>query len=248
MPDAMSMEQIVDGVAGGAVTERETAIALHDYVRDRIKFGFNRYFDAGTPEQIAVCGTGHCNPKSRLLAALFRQVGLESHLHFVVIPKTILRGAIPGSRYWMIPVELSHSFVEVRVGGAWCAIDSHIVDTPLLQAALARLRREGGTMGYGVRIDSTNLWDGQSNAFSQYDPALVAEDHGRVDDPMAYFRSPRYRNHVMGLRFNTMFRLMGDVGVAGMNRHLDKLRTAEVRQSGEVSPRSAAVSGKGRNL
>jgi hypothetical protein len=28
----------------------------------------------------------------------------------------------------------------------------------------------------------------------------------------------------MGLRFNTMFRLMGDAGVAGMNAHLDKLR------------------------
>jgi hypothetical protein len=248
VPESPNVKQIVDRVAGGAATEREIAIALHDHVRDQVKFGFNRYFDAGTPEQVLVCGTGHCNPKSRLLVALFQQAGLESHLHFVVIPKTILRGAIPLSRYWMIPAELSHSYVEVRVGSAWCAIDSHIVDTPLLEAALARLRAEGLPMGYGVRIESTNVWDGQSNAFSQYDPGLVAEDHGRVDDPMAYFRSPRYRNHVMGLRFNTMFRLMGDAGVAGMNRHLDKLRTAEVRQPGEMSSRSAAVSGKGRNL
>ena len=29
---------------------------------------------------------------------------------------------------------------------------------------------------------------------------------------------------LVGLRFNTMFRLMGDAGVAGMNAHLDKLR------------------------
>jgi hypothetical protein len=243
-----SAKEIVDRVAGGAATEREIAIALHDHVRDHIKFGFNRYFDAGTPEQIMICGTGHCNPKSRLLVALFRQAGLESDLHFVVIPKTILRGAIPASRYWMIPAELSHSYVEARIGGSWVAIDSHIVDTPLLQAALARLRAEGGRMGYGVRTDSTNVWDGQSNAFSQYDPSLVVEDHGRVEDAMVYFRDPRYRNHVMGLRFNTMFRLMGDAGVAGMNRHLDKLRAARILQPGEAGLSGAAVSGKGRNL
>jgi len=146
-------------------------------------------------------------------------------MHFVVLPKDILKGALPASRYWMIPAELSHAYVEVQVEGAWVAIDSHIVDTPLLQAAKARLAAEGRALGYGVRADSTNAWDGQSDAFSQFDPGLMVEDHGRIDDLDAYFRSKKYRNQVLGLRFNTMFKLMGNAGVAAINAHIEGLRT-----------------------
>jgi hypothetical protein len=224
VPKAPTVAEVVEQVTARATTEREKAIALHNYVRDHVQFGFNKYFDAGKPDYILVCGVGHCNPKSRLLVSLFQAAGLESVQHFVVIPKDILKGAIPASRYWMIPAELSHSYVEVEVEGTWYAIDSHIVDEPLLQAARARLAAEGRTVGYGVRADSTNVWDGQSNAFSQFAQHMMIEDHGRVDDLEAYFESGKYRNLVLGLRFNTMFRLMGDAGVAGMNAHLDKLR------------------------
>ena len=53
-------------------TEREKAVALHDYVRDNIKFGFNRYFDLSTPDNTFDLGMGHCNPKGWLITALFR--------------------------------------------------------------------------------------------------------------------------------------------------------------------------------
>ena len=219
-----TVEETVGHVVAGATAECDKAIALHDYVRESVKFGFNKYFDAAPPDYVLACGYGHCNPKSRLLVALFRTAGLESYQHFVVIPKDILKRAIPASRYWMIPAELSHSYVEVKVQGRWYAIDSHIVDTPLLQGALDRLAREGRSLGYGVRIDSINTWDGQSDAFSQFDEDLVIEDHGRVKDLEAYFRDKRYRNRVLGLPFNTMFKLMGEVGVAPMNAHIDKIR------------------------
>ena len=236
MPDTPTVAKVVEQVVARTTTEREKAIALHDHVRERVKFGFNRYFDAGEPDYTLVCGVGHCNPKSRLLVALFRAAGLESYQHFVVIPKDILKGAMPASRYWMIPAELSHSYVEVKVEGNWCAIDSHIVDTPLLEAAQARLAAEGRALGYGVRVDSTNLWDGQSNAFSQFDRGLMVEDHGRVQDLDAYFRSRRYRNQVLGMRFNTMFNLMGDAGVAAINAHIEGLRGTSPRLSREQAP------------
>jgi len=224
VPNTPTVASVAQQIADEATTERTKAVALHDYVRDRIKFGFNKHFDAGNVDYILACGVGHCNPKTRLMVALFQAAGLESAQHFVVIPKDILKGAIPASRYWMIPAELSHSYTEVLVDGTWCSIDSYLVDTPLLRGAQARLAAEGRTLGYGARADSTNVWDGQSNAFSQFDQGMMIEDHGRVQDLESYFRSEKYRNHVMGLRFNTMFRLMGDAGVAGMNAHLDKLR------------------------
>ena len=39
------VREIVTQIADGLSTERQKAMALHDYVRDAIKFGFNRYFD-----------------------------------------------------------------------------------------------------------------------------------------------------------------------------------------------------------
>jgi hypothetical protein len=246
LPDVSTVAGVIAQVTAEASGERDTAVALHDYVREHVKFGFGKYFDAGKPDEILACGFGHCNPKSRLLVALFRAAGLDSCQHFVVLPKRILQGALPASRYWMIPPELSHSYVEVRIEGAWYAIDSHIVDTPLLEAAQARLAAEGRVLGCGVRVGSTNVWDGRSNAFSQYDPSLMIEDHGRIDDLAAYFHSRRYRNHVLGLRFNTMFRLMGEAGVAAINAHIEALREAAPRPAGgQAAARSEGVSKEG---
>ena len=228
MSIAQTVREVVEQVVVGTATEREKAIALHDYVRENVKFGFNKYFDAAQPDYTLAFGQGHCNPKSRLMVALFRAVGLEGHQHFVVIPKEILKGAILASRFWMIPAELSHSYVEVKVEGTWCAIDSYIVDTALLRAAQARLAKEGRSLGYGVRADSTNVWDGQSNAFSQFDQGMMIEDHGRVDDLEAYFRTRKYRNKVLGLRFNTMFKLMGNSGAAADNSHIEGIRTSSI--------------------
>ena len=66
--------------AGGrhAGTEREKAIALHDHVRDSVKFGFTRYCDATRPDYTLARAVGHCNPKSRLMVAFLRDIGLAA--------------------------------------------------------------------------------------------------------------------------------------------------------------------------
>ncbi len=224
MLKAQTVQAVVDQVVVKTAAEREKAIALHDYVRENVKFGFNKYFDATPPDYTLSCGHGHCNPKSRLMVALFRAAGLECYQHFVVIPKDILKGAISPSRYWMIPAELSHSYVEVKVEGKWCTIDSFIVDTPLLKGAQARLVQENRPLGYGARPDSINVWDGRSNAFSQFDKSMMIEDHGNIDDLGEYYNDKRYRHVVFGMRINTMFQFMGEFGVAPMNVYIEKLR------------------------
>ena len=182
MPKAQTVREVVKQIVAGSESELEIAIMLHNYVRDNVKFGFNKYFDAAPPDYTLACGYGHCNPKSQLMVSLFRAADLESYQHFVVIPKDILKDAIPASRYWMIPAELSHSYVEIKVEGVWCSIDSYIIDTPLLNSAQDMLAREGRLLGYGVRVGSITVWDGQGDAFSQFEQAMTIEDHGRVDD------------------------------------------------------------------
>ena len=224
MLNPQTVHEVIEQIVTKTSTECEKAIQLHDYVRNNVKFGFNKYFDASPPDYTLSYGYGHCNPKSRLMVALFRAVGLESYQHFVVIPKDILKDAVPPSRYWMMPAELSHSYVEVKVEGRWCMIDSFIVDTPLLKGAQAKLAHEKRALGYGVRSGSINVWDGHSDAFSQFDRNLMIEDHGRIDDLEAYFNDKRYRHVVFGMRFNTMFPFMGEFGVAPMNSYIDKIR------------------------
>ena len=219
-----SLELVLAQVLQDAQSEREKAVALHDFVRESVAFGFNKYFDAAPPEYTLACGKGHCNPKSQLMVALFQKSGFESFQHFVVVPKAILRGAIPASQFWMIPKEISHSYVDVRVDGQWHRIDSFIVDTPLLESASARLAQEGREMGYAVRQGSVNVWDGCGDAFSQFSEDLMIEDHGQVEDALIFYEDKRYRNKALGLPFNTVFRIMGELGVAPINRLIDRIR------------------------
>jgi transglutaminase-like putative cysteine protease len=224
MNKPQSVKEVFEQVVDHNASIRENAIALHDYVREKVKFGFNKYFDASTPDYTLAYGLGHCIPKSRLMVALFNMLGLEAYQHFVAIPKDILKGAIPSSQYWMIGTRISHSFVDVNVEETWCEIDSFIVDTPLLKGGTAKLVSEGRTFGYGVRTGSVNTWDGMSNAFSQFDWDMMLEDHGRVDNPEAFFGNKKYRNVVLGMKFNTIFKLMGEFGVSPINTNIESIR------------------------
>jgi hypothetical protein len=221
----VSVQEVAEQTTVGPASVRERAIALHDYVRDTVVFGFNRRFEAGSPEFVLSCRIGHCNPKSQLLVALLRAAGFEAHQHFVAIRSDILKGVFPAPQSWTLIPEVSHSYVDVEVDGRWCAIDSFSIDTPLLHAAQARLATERRTLGYGVRSDSTNIWDGQSDAFSQFSPGMEIEDHGRIDDLEAYFRSRHYRNRLFGIRFNTLIGLLGEIYVGPINANLDRLRS-----------------------
>lgn len=205
-------------------TERDKAIALHDYVRDNIKFGYNRFFDLSQPSQTLDLGVGHCNPQGALMVALFREVGLEAYNHFVVLPRELVQGTVSAKRYRLIPAELSHCITEVKVEGVWQNIDSYILDPALYTAGKARLAEEKLTMGYGTHVQATNHWDGTGDAFSQFNRDSMLEDHGRVTDLASYFHSDRYRHTVLGISLNAVFRIVGKRFEARSMAHLDRLR------------------------
>ena len=224
MPKAKTVKEVLDQFRSEDYPVAERAIALHDYVRENVRFGFNKYLDEDQPDYTLACGYGHCNAKSRLMVVLFRGIGLEAYQHFVVLPKKILEGASKKSRSWMVPDEISHSYVDVRIDGKWCAIDSFIIDTPYMKGAKARLAEEGRSFGYGVHSDSVNVWDGKSDAFSQFDQKLMIEDHGRIEDIEAYLRSNKYRTKFLGIPLGSIFRLIGERGLAPGNAYIDSLR------------------------
>jgi hypothetical protein len=194
------MNELVRTIVGDAATEREQAVRIHDYVRDRVRYGFTPRFDEATPGETLAAGVGHCNPQTRLFVEMARTAGLEARFHFVTIAGEILRGVQPN-----VPALISHGFAEVKVDGRWRKVDSYIVDPAHAAGALARLEREGREVGYGFHRRGTVVWDGASDAFSQLaDPAMIVADHGTWDRAEDFFRSPGYEHRLGPLSFSSL--------------------------------------------
>ncbi len=224
----LTINKKVAQITAGLKTEREKAIALHDYVCEKIKFGFTKHHDEAKPDYTLNCGIGHCNPKSELMVAFFREAGLEAFQHFVALPIDITFGISPPfiDRLMRLSTPtISHSYTEVKVEEKWYNIDSYILDTPFLNSALAKLTAEDKSFGFFTRKGATNKWNGQSDSFSQFSKEQMLEDHGRVDNLEAYFGSAQYRNKMFGLlRFNTLNMLMCGGPLALINSGFEKLR------------------------
>ncbi len=180
----------------GARSDRERAVRVHDFLRDRVRFGLTPWFDAAGPATTLRLGVGHCNPQGTLFTALLRELGIEARLHVVTLSNAVLRGLWPDGAG--PPPELSHAFSEVRLGGRWLRVDSYIVDPALRRGARVALDEQGWELGYGMHGAGTDRWDGRGDAFSQFaDPAMALEDHGPLDDLRRFLDDPAYR-HCLG--------------------------------------------------
>eukprot|EP00293_Proteomonas_sulcata_P003184 CAMPEP_0184326804 /NCGR_PEP_ID=MMETSP1049-20130417/142749_1 /TAXON_ID=77928 /ORGANISM="Proteomonas sulcata, Strain CCMP704" /LENGTH=207 /DNA_ID=CAMNT_0026649019 /DNA_START=104 /DNA_END=727 /DNA_ORIENTATION=- len=159
------------------MSERQKAVALHDFVRS-IPFGFNPRFEESLPEETLFWNKGHCTPKSRLLVSLLLATGIEARMHFVNINNDVLHKAtsLP------IPRVITHSYTEVKFQDSadWLKVDSYVIDPPKFQRAQEQNEndirlgsldpRVAGAGRYGIRaVGATNTWDGTQNAFSQLD-------------------------------------------------------------------------------
>ncbi len=123
-------------------TPRERAVAIHDFVRDEVRFGFTPHFYAMSAADVLAAGVGFSNTKSTLFIAMLRAAGIEARQQFVDLDATLLRGLLD----LRTPL-VDHSYTEVKLDGAWVATDSYVVDMPLFRAAQAALRVEGRRLG-----------------------------------------------------------------------------------------------------
>lgn len=165
-------EQLLDPI--------ERAIALHDWVRDEIRFGWGPRFYDETPAQTQRRRIGYSVTKSAALVQAYRLEGLEARLVFGEVDAAVMRGILgPG------PEMLDHAFVELRLAGEWIAFDSHLVDTPLREAAQAMLRAEGRHAGYGTHISAT----GRFASWSQFVPQMRGRVWGHFSGISDFHRS-----------------------------------------------------------
>lgn len=159
--DDEHLRHVAHDVAGeGDATTR--ARHVHDYVRDRVSFGFSHHFWRVKASEVLEAGRGHAIPKATLFTAMLRAVGVPARMHFVSIESDLLSGLLD------LPMpRLDHAVVEVWLGEQWLACDSYVVDPVYFEAASTRLRREGRRWGYGVHVDGRVEWSGRAPSFSQ---------------------------------------------------------------------------------
>ncbi len=190
------------------VTEPRVKLArIFYYVRDEIQFGFPPEGDFVTASQTIKRGYGQCNTKGTLFLALCRAVGIPARLHFSRISKEIQHGFFVGIFYALMPKEVTHSWLEVKVDGHWIAIDNYINDLVLHKAAVLALKQSGWTTGFSV-----SRKEGEPSAelelsgkqFSQM--GAVVYDDGTCDEPADFFSGPYYLNRP-GIIKRALYRL-----------------------------------------
>ena len=225
----MLIKQIIKQLSMKAKDDNDLAIQLHDYVRDNVRFGFTRNFDQASIAYTLERSSGHCNPKSMLLTALFNAAGFEAYQHFVLLKKQLLKGCVPFSVYTLLPKFISHSITDVRLISSWYSIDSYVIDSVLFHSIQNKLATAKRTIGFGSYIKATCIWDGKSSAFSQAGEAnLLVEDHGRITDVSDYYRSTLYKNRVLGKHMNYWLRLIGPLAFV-WEKHVNSV-TCQLRK------------------
>ena len=108
------IESLISKRGWRSLKEEEKAIAIYNFVRDEILFGYN-VSDHRKASRILKDGYGQCNTKGILLMALFRAAGIPSRIHGFMIDKALQKGAMTGIVYKSAPKEIFHSYVEAFI-------------------------------------------------------------------------------------------------------------------------------------
>lgn len=221
-------------LTAGETTRRARLASLFLFVRDEIKFGFPEDGDLVMASETLRTGFGQCNTKATLLLALCKASMIPARIHFSLIGKEIQKGFFTGIAYWMMPSQISHSWIEVDIEGRWRRIDTFINDLPLFEAACAELKRRGERTGFSIALS-----DGEASADLNLDNeafqqmAAVTDDQGVWDDPAEYYDSGLYRNRPGVLRLWFYQRLIGSI-----NRRVERLRSRWSKSTGPHIPSS----------
>lgn len=213
------VRSVASTIAPSSAAPKDRAIAIFHYVRDQIEFGFAGGFWKQTASDVLTVGKGFCQTKSTLMVALLRAAGVPARQVFVDIKADVLSGILdPGTPY------VDHSYVEVFIEGRWLKNDAYIVDAPMYHNAKQRLLDSGQMLGFGVHATGTHEWNGETDAFSQFnvldDYPISRRRWGVYDDVQAFYdQAPNTWNELNPLLRATMGAL-----ASGANRRAQKLR------------------------
>lgn len=205
--------------------EFERIGAIYDFVRNEIKFGYNRADDIPASEVLSD-GYGQCNTKGTLLMALFRAVGIGCRIHGFTIKKALQRGVVPELVYPIAPDNILHSWVEIKFDGNWVNLEGFILDEVFLKAIQRGVARED-LCGYGVGTENLSApqvaWEGKSTYIQK---TGINQDFGVFDSPDAL-----YERHQQ--KFSFIKKWLYRLAIRHwMNARVGKIRSGRLRIKG----------------
>jgi transglutaminase-like putative cysteine protease len=183
-------------------SDAERCVALHDFVRDEIEFGFTSDFESVRPEQTLELKRGHCNAQADLFRALLESAGIPARLRFVELDKEVLRYAVPWPVFVLLPPKLFHALTEVEIGGRRVRTDSYIFKTAMFQRQMEKLAQSGLTAGFGLGEESTCEWNATGDAFAQAHSSDVNDGNAVYQSLEAALIDKAGNNRLLGIHFN----------------------------------------------
>ncbi len=183
-----NIKDLIEKKGWAKLGEVDKVGAVYNFVRDEIKFGYNRSDNISASEVLAD-GYGQCNTKSILLMALLRVLGVECRIHGFTIDKSLQKGAITGFAYFSSPKNIVHSWVEVKVKGSWFDLEGVILDKKYLEALKTVFPNSRGTFcGYAVYIEDFPNFKVDWNLNSTYIQSKgINQDFGIFNSPDEFF-------------------------------------------------------------
>ena len=206
------IQELLSNITRDRNTDIDKAIAIHNYVRDNIIFGFSREFYDMKASEVLKAGKGFCNNQSTLFAAMLRGAGIPARHRFYSLSSTVLNGIInTGTKY------VDHAVVEVYLNDNWIAVDSYIVDSVHAKAVQPQLI---AGLGMGMRSNASLTWDGKSSSFSQFHPEYVEKEFGIFDDVGHFYDKESEANN----RFGFLEKIMFPLAIGSANKKVASIR------------------------
>lgn len=196
---ASSIQALVVGRKWAELSPYDRIGAAYDYVRNDIRFGYNRADDIPASDVLAD-GYGQCNTKATLLMALLRALKVPCRLHGFTIHKGLQRGIVPELVYGIAPENILHSWVEVYYEGAWVELEGFILDASFVKTLQHSFAGQGASLcGYGAGTDCLEApaveWNGRSTYIQK---TGINADLGLFDSPDAFYR--QHRQAISGVK------------------------------------------------
>ncbi|HEY49444.1 MAG TPA: transglutaminase domain-containing protein [Dehalococcoidia bacterium] len=168
-----SIKEKAAEVTRGLRTDREKALALFYFVRDEIKhnpYAPSQYLEEHRASLIMERGTGHCQHKSLVLAALSRAAGIPARLGYLDVRDHLLsykfRKMVGGGN-----LLIQHGYAELYIDGRWVHV-SPAYDLETCQKN-----------GF-VPVDFDGINDARDSRYNQEGKPHIelVKDHGQYED------------------------------------------------------------------
>lgn len=182
------IEKLVQDRGWHQLNEYDRIGAAYDFVRNEIKFGYNRSDDLAASEVLAD-GYGQCNTKGALLMALLRALEIPCRFHGFTIDNVLQKGAIPNYLFIMAPKYILHSWVEVYYQDKWIDLEGFILDQAYLESVQKMFGNHAEPYkGYAIATNCLNQppvqWEGKSTYIQKEG---IHDDFGVFDNPDDFY-------------------------------------------------------------